>query len=195
MATLAREISLYIDGAKHGGVDALLDGTASTPPSIRPAFMAGDKCNLKLFFRARAADFGVSTGYDLAAGSAIVVAAKTKTGTDLLLSVTSFSGTGSGDTQAYQSTLDLNTVPIATATTGLANDAYVDIYLDIEVRNAGDTERLTYRVAARLYKQVYSGEAAPASVALPPAILVAPNGDRWQLGVDNDGNITVTRVP
>ena len=91
-------------------------------------------------------------------------------------------------------TLNLNTSEIETAMVGINYGGSIDLYIDIEVRDAGNTERLTYRATAKLYKQIYAGETAPSIVTLPPAILTSPDGSYWQLGVSNDGQPTFTRV-
>jgi hypothetical protein len=191
MATLNREFLIYIDGAKWGGLDATLDGTSSAPPSLPHCFMAGDRATLKLFFRARDAANGPSTADTLPAGSTIVVAGRVAASDGALLFVAS-SFSASGD--AYAGTVDLNTDAVATVMTSVAYGTYLDIYLDIEVRDAGDTVRTTYRINARLYKQVYAGEIAPSVVVPPAAILESPSGYRWQLAVTDDGQLQMTRV-
>lgn len=193
-STLGRTISLYVDGAKYGGLDALLDGKTSAPPSYSPTFMAGDVCTLDVYFRARATDNGVSTAYDLAAGATLVVVGRKSTG-DILFSASSFTATGSGsDDSKMTGTLSLATTEIETALTSVEYGSYISIYVDIELRNAGNTERITYRFEAKLYKQVYSGEVSPSDVVLPAALLESPSGYRYQLAVTDDGQLQLTRV-
>ena len=194
MTTLNRVMELYIDGAKYGGADALLDGKRSSSPNSRPSFMAGDRCGVKLLFRSKPTDLSATSALELDAGATIVMSAKTASGTDLLFSVSTFAASGSEDDKGYAGTLDLNTAECLAATASLENNASVSIYIDVEVRDAGNTERLTYRVQAYLHKQIYSSEVAPGTVDLPAAILVAPGGSRWQIGVDDNGLLTMTRV-
>lgn len=194
MATLNREILLYIDGDRPGGLDALLDGKRSSAPNVRPAFMTGDKCSVKLLFRSKPVDLSASSALDLAVGATIVMSAKTKEGTSLLFSVSSFAESGSSDDKGYAGTLDLNTAECLAATASLGNNESVLIYIDIEVRDAGNTERLTYRVAAYLYKQVYAGEVAPTPVLYPIGNFASPDGSIWVMSVTNDGQPTFTKV-
>lgn len=191
MAELTRAIALYIDGDRSGGLNAQLDGTTSSPPNTPQSIMAGDKCALSLYFRRRASDNGASTVLDLPAGSTIVVAGKIATPAGSLLFVTTGFTAG---TNCYSATIDLNTDAIATAMSTVANGAWLDVYIDIEIRDASDSERLTFRVTARLFKQVYEGGVSPSLVVLPAAILQAPGGSRWQLTVDDNGVISATRI-
>jgi hypothetical protein len=192
MATLSREIALYIDGSKSGGLDAILDGPNSTPPNYPAALMSGDKCPLKVFFRQRATDNGASTFLDLPAGSTLVVAGRTVTGS-LLFASTGFTASGAGtDASCYAGTIDLSTEEIQTALVSTNYGSALSIFIDIEIRNAGDTERLTFRTSARLYKQVYDGSSSVTSIAY--GTMTAPDGGIWQIGVTNDGQPTFTKV-
>lgn len=192
MATLSREIALYIDGAKSGGLDAVLDGTNSTPPNYPPALMSGDKCPLKVYFRQKSTDNTASTYLDLPAGSTLVVAGRTTSGS-LLFASTGFAASGAGtEASCYAGTIDLATAEIEEALTSAAYGSAIAVYVDIEVRNAGNTERLTFRISANLYKQVYDGSSSATSIAF--GTLTAPDGGVWQLGVDNAGEITKTKV-
>ena len=192
MGTLARAVSFYIDGAKSGGLNALLDGTTSAMPSLAPALMAGDKCACNLFFRERDSENGASDPMDLPAGSTIVMAARLATAdSDVLFVSSDFAG---GEGESWDGTIDLNTTPITTAMANVKYGSAVDINIDIEVRDAGDTERLTFRFAAKLYRQIYEGGVAPSVVVLPAAILESPDGSRWQLSVDDNGQIAAERI-
>jgi hypothetical protein len=195
MATLSRELSLYIDAQKPGGLNAILDGLLSSPPSYPPSFMAGDKVPLKVYFRQRSATNGVSTYLDPDVGATLVVAGRSVNSGTLLFAASSFTIQGTGtDAACFSGTIDLATAEIEAALASVNYGESVDMYVDIEERNAGNTERLTFRANCRLYKQVYSGETAPASVTLPPAVLTAPDGSLWQLTIDNAGQLTSTRI-
>jgi hypothetical protein len=191
MATLSREIAIYIDGSRSGGLDAVLDGKLSTARSYPHALMAGDKCPLKLFFRARDPQNGASTALELAAGSTMVVAGRTTAGV-ILFASSSFAAAGTGDDAHMLGSIDLATAEIETALTAVNFGASIDIYIDIEVRDAGNTERLTFRAAAKLYKQVYDGSSIATSIAF--GTMTAPDGGVWQIGVTNDGQPSFTKV-
>lgn len=183
--------NLFIDGMRPGGADAALDGTTSTSLSSPVSFVAGDVLTLKVWFRERATDGGTSTAMTIPSGSVIVVGGKLASSAgELLFSATSFSADGDG----YIATLDLNTTPISTALSSIDHGRYLDIYVDIEVQNAGNTARATYRVNGRLYKQVYAGETSPSSVVPPTPILLSPDGSRWEIAASNDGEIQLTKV-
>jgi hypothetical protein len=183
MTTLARSVSLYIDGNKSGGLNAALDGTLSSPPPNPTSLMAGDRCPVALYFRARATDDGASTVLELPAGSTVVMAGRMATGA-LLFASTGFTA---GST-CYTGTIDLGTAAIEAALAGTAYGASVTIYLDIEVRDAANLERLTFRIVASLYKQVYGDVSA-----LPAVNLLSPSGYSWALTIDDDGNMAQTR--
>jgi hypothetical protein len=192
MATLSREIALYIDGDKSGGLDAVLDGTNSTPPNYPTALMAGDKCPLKVYFRQKATDNTASTYLDLPAGSTLVVAGRTTSG-NVLFASTGFAASGAGtEASCYVGTIDLATAEIEAALAATPYGSAISIYIDIEVRNAGNTERLTFRGYAQLYKQVYDGSSSATSIAF--GTMTAPDGGVWQIGVTDDGQPTFTKV-
>jgi hypothetical protein len=193
MATLTRDISIFIDGSRSGGLEAVLDGKASTQRAYPHALMAGDSCVLNIYFRQRSTANSASTAYELPSGSTLVVAGRTTSG-NLLFVSSDFVVSGTSDDVRMAGTLNLNTSEIETAMVGINYGGSIDLYIDIEVRDAGNTERLTYRATAKLYKQIYAGETAPSIVTLPPAILTSPDGSYWQLGVSNDGQPTFTRV-
>lgn len=191
MGTLNLEKALYLDGAKSGGLDASLDGTTSSPPSIPYSFMSGDKFTLNVYFRERSAQNGTSTAMTLAAGSKIVVAGKVSTPDgSLLFTASGFTVSG----EAYVGAVNLDTEPIRTIMTPVANGAFLDMFLDIEVSNADDSKNLTFRANCRLYKQAYAGETQPSPLTLPPTTRTSPDGSVFELGVSNDGQSLWTKV-
>jgi hypothetical protein len=199
MATAIPEINLFLDYLKPGGIEPLLEEFKSKPVYTRAAVMSGDVCKLRLYFRKRGATAETdSTEETLPAGSTIVVAGKNAADltSDSLFCASSFSEvTGLNTSKCYESTLDLNNVTLLAVMTALEKTVTkLTAIVDIEVRNAGNTSRVTYRTTIEIYRQVYAGEAAPSSVVTAPAILVSPDGSRFQLGIDNDGEITKTKV-
>lgn len=161
--------------------------------------MSGDVCKLRLYFRKRGATTETdSTEETLPAGSTIVFAGKNAADltSDLLFSASSFSEvTGLSSSKCYESTLNLNTIPISEAMSALDKTATkLTALVDIEVQNAGNTSKVTYRVTLDIYRQVYAGETAPSVVVPPAAIIESPSGYRWQLAVTDDGQLQMTRV-
>ena len=197
MTTLNRQINIYIDGDKPGGADCALAAKTSTPGGVL-TIMAGDYVPCKVFFRRKSDTGAASAALALQTGATVVVSGKPlKSLSDAvpLFAATSFVSDGSTDDQGYLGTLDLNTSEIAAAMTALtAGKKYLDIEVDIEVRDAGNTERVTYRISAQLYRQAYDGGTAPSPVTLPPLIMTdTVDGSRWQLSVA-DGQLTITKV-
>lgn len=191
MGTLNLEKALYLDGAKSGGIDASLDGTTSSPPSIPYSFMSGDKFTLNVYFRERSAQNGASTAMTLAGGSTIVVAGKISTPDgELLFAASSFTVSG----EAYAGLMNLDTEPIRTIMATVPNGAFLDMFIDVEVNDAGGTKNLTFRANFRIYKQAYSGEIAPSPLTLPPMTKTSPDGSVWAIGVTNDGQTEWTKV-
>lgn len=190
MGSLTIEKSVYLDGAKNGGPDASLDGLNSNPPSTPYSFVAGDKFPVNVYFREKALDEGLSVALTPVAASTCVIAGKLAASAGDLL----FSSDLTVSTDHYTGTLDLNTTPIATAMTSIEHGAYLAIYVDFEVKNAGGTVVLTFRANCLLYKQVYAGETSPGTVSAPAPILVSPDGSRWQMSVDDSGGPIFTKV-
>lgn len=188
MSDLAISKKIYLDGERSGGPDASLDGTASNPPSTPYSFVAADRFPLEVYFRQRAVDNGASTALNAPSGSTCVIAGKTASGTLLFAEVL----TASSD--HYAGTLDLTSAEVAAAVLGLPNGGSIDLYVDFEVKNAGETNTLTFRANCKLYKQIYDGGAAPAAVTVPPTVAVSPDGSRWRLDITNDGALQPVKV-
>ena len=145
--------SLYLDVDRPGGAACVLSGTTSNTQQDRVAFVAGDTLTLRLYFRRRAGTGTASTAVDLAAGSAIVVAGKADlTSIDALFSATGF--TADLASHFYYATLDLTTTGLATL---LATATSAAVYVDVEVQDATNAKRITYRFLATVYKQAYTG--------------------------------------
>jgi len=194
MATLNRAIGWYIDGASSGGRNALLDGVSANPLNLSPSLMQGDKLTVQLYFRAIGSVGADTTALELAAGYTLHLVGKLKDSIGsgaVLFAVSSWTKPESGD--YYYGTLDLNTEALNAAFSSAADEDTLDVSIDIEYRDAGNTERLTFRVEAQIARQVYQGtEATPApSVSFP---LTSPSGYVFSLTIDDDGELSSERV-
>lgn len=199
MSTLNREINLYIDGDLPGGRNALLSGlTDPGPATERPALMQGDILAVNLYFRRKnSADpvGSVTTALELPAGSVVVLAGKLESDLsgDALFVASSFASGGSSDTVHYAASLTLNTDAIQTAFEANPTSSSLNVFADVEVQNAGNTERVTFRLHVTLYRQAYQGdEATP--VPSPSYRIVSGGGIVFELSVTDDGQLQVERV-
>jgi hypothetical protein len=167
MATLNRIVALYVNGDIPGGLEAALEGKTSQRVARKPQFMAYDCFQLDLYFRDPGASAGAaSTAYTLPNSWSLVLAAKLKgppISGDILFSCASWSETGSGDDIRYIGLLDLNTTAVAAALAANTLLNSIPILIDVEMRNALNSERLTWRIEADLLRQVYANEGAPSS--------------------------------
>lgn len=194
MTELARTVSFYINGDLPGGHNALLDGLTANPPNVKPTLMQGDKCLLQLYFRQPGVPGADTTAYELADGFTLRLVGKPaddiKTGS-VLCEITAFEQ-GESEAEYYEGTLDLTTQALIDAFGESASDT-IDVALDIEYRDAGNTERLTYRADVQICRQVYQGdEATPTpSVSFP---LESPGGYVFSVTVSDEGVLSVERV-
>lgn len=164
MSTFARVISLYVDVTKPGGLQPLLSGKSSTEIASSPSFVLGDKFTLALYFREPSS--GITTASTaIEISGAIALGAKATADLDataLLFSASSFSAAGESDDLRYEAALNLNTAELAAAMEGADT---LDVTIDIEVQNAGNSERLTFQFAAQIKRQALTGtEAGPTSL-------------------------------
>lgn len=164
MTTWNKELCLYIDADAVEGAPCLLDGKASTQRMDSPYFIQGDKFTLKVFFRRRSdSSLNASAAVELPLGLNIVFAAKLAANldsNDLLFAALDFVQEGENDDICYTALLDLNTLEIRQLFQQLSATS-ANIKIDIEVQNAGNTERSTFQFDAVLKQQVYAGESAP----------------------------------
>ena len=192
MTTLNRAIKWYINGDLPGGRNALLDGLTANPINLKPSLMQGDALLIHLYFRAPGAVGSATTAVSLAAGYTLYLVGK----------VASAIGTGSvlfnvsdwtDGEDYYQGTLNLNTAAINAAFAAESGKDAIDVSVDIEYRDAGNTERVTYRADIQLCRQVYQGtEAAPTpSVVLG---LESPSGYVFRLSISDEGVLSQERV-
>jgi hypothetical protein len=191
-------IAFYLDVDAVGGLACLLEAKTSSLLSDTPSLVQGDCVNVQLYFRKRAASpGGNSEARTLAAGSKLYLAAKLPADLDdgdPLFSASSFAAEGSDDDACYQALLNLDTEEVAEAFAA-AEAAYLDLYLDVEVQNADNSERVTFRFALRLLQQVYAGEAEPAPGTPSRAGTVAiPEGQDYVAVADLDLSFTPAQV-
>jgi len=194
MAELSRVYSLYINGDKPGGLNALLSGKTSSQIIETPAFMQGDRFALRLFFRKPGATLNdASTAYELPATFSLVLSGKLataiKTGSNLIL-VSTWTKTGTGDDVYYSGSMDMNTAELTAAFETASADT-LSVYVDIEVRDATNSERTTYRVPVTVYRQVYDGQMEPSPLGYPEIVMVSPNGSYWKVGVADTGQVEI----
>ena len=148
---------IYLDRGKPGGQSCVLNGTSSSLAAANHQLIQGDKLRLRVHFRTVAGFGTASTSVTLDAGDVMVLAGKLATtpgAADALFSCSSFVQGATGSNDYYEGVVDLNTTELATALTSVL---YVDCSIDIEIQNAANTERLSYRVTARVHKQAYAG--------------------------------------
>ena len=195
MSNISMAYQLVINGDLPGGLNSLLKSISEgNPISVMPVWMQGDECSLRCYFRTPGAPGAASVSVELTEGFSMIVSGVLKDSPgDPLFLVSSWTKQGSTDVY-YQGTINLNTVPLAAAFEANTDLDQLNVSVDIEVRNAGDTQRITYRADIAIARQAYSGEADPEAIDYPAAILVAPDGSRWRQGINNDGQPTFERV-
>jgi hypothetical protein len=159
-----RTLLQYIDITRTGGEPCLLEGKFSSDRRAVPAFIEGDDFPLKLLFRQRATDGGASTPITLEAGSHIIYAGKARGGQDAtvpLFATTSFTVDGTSDDLGYLGIVDLNTTELHTALYGKAS---IDVEIDVEVQNADNTQRISFRITATVKRESYKDGDLPTPV-------------------------------
>jgi hypothetical protein len=172
---------IYLDRSKVGGQLCVLAGTSSSLLSATLQMISGDKLRLRLHFRAVAGYGAISTSLTLDSGDVVVLAGKlaSNPGASNALFVCDSFALVAGTDNYYEGVLDLNTTELTTA---LTSATFVDCVVDVEIQNAGNTERVTYRLSARVNKQAYAGTegTTPGDLLYPsPSALAvkAPAGD------------------
>jgi len=160
---------IYLDRSKVGGQSCVLSGISSSLNTAALQMISGDKLRLRLHFRSMAGYGAVSTSELLDAGDVIVLAGKlssTPGAASALFSCDSFIFVPGTDNY-YEGVLDLNTNELTTALTSVV---FCDCVVDVEIQNAGNTERVTYRLSVRVNKQAYAGTegTTPGDLLYPP---------------------------
>ncbi len=159
----ARSLDLYLNVAAPVGAQ-LVRSAGSLAALERPSWIAGDKFNLRLNLRQPAPGGTGSVAVELEEGDVIAVAGVKSGGTTILFLADDFENI-SGETEdpVYEGELNLNTSQLVSA---LGNDLSMLTVVDVEIRNADNTERRTLRFNVTILKQVYAGD-APAPTAIP----------------------------
>jgi hypothetical protein len=195
MTTLNRAIKWYINGDLPGGRNAMLDGLTANPPQLKPALMQGDTLPLQLYFRQPGLVGADTTALTLAAGYTLYLVGKLASEIDsgaALFAISTWTSPGEGQ-EYYAGTLNLNTEAIAAAFAASGAGDTLDIAVDIEYRDAGNTERCTYRADVQLFRQVYQGaEVLPTPSATYP--FVSPSGYVFEQTIDDNGQLSIRRI-
>jgi hypothetical protein len=148
---------IYLDRGKPGGQTCVLNGVSSQALQSNHQMLQGDTLRLRIHWRTAGGYGAVATSVTLDAGDAMVLAGKLATdpgAVDALFSCATFVQGAAGADNYYEGVLDLNTAELATA---LTSALYEDCSVDVEIQNAANTERLSYRLTVRVHKQVYAG--------------------------------------
>lgn len=194
MSILSKAYVLVINGDLPGGRNSLLKSiTEGNPSSEEPIWMQGDVCDLHLYFRTMGDVGQDTTSIDLGEDFSMILAGSLEKTPDVNLFMVS-QWTKEGDEDVYYAgTLQLDTEAIEAAFESEKSDE-LSVLIDIEVRDTANTKRISYRIRISIARQVYSGQTVPGTLEYPAAIMTAPDGSKWQLGIDNNGEITKTKV-
>lgn len=185
MSTVNRAYVLVINANLPGGRNSLIKSiTDGNPISEKPYLMCGDCVPLHVYFREPGDPGEAPAAAELEAGTVIVMSGSMADSPYTSLFVAAgFALTG----EYYHATLDLNTPAMRSA---LESQDTVDVAIDIECRNAANTARITYRADVTVCKQVFDSATVPTSLA----VVAAPDGSVWMVGVTNDGQTACTSV-
>ena len=193
MPTLNRFYALIINSKLPGGREAaMISITDGNPVAEKPVFMWGDKCPIRLYFRIPGDPGEDATPCELSADYSLVLAAAQEEGTTELFRVVDWVKVGADADIYYEGMLDLNTDALASAF-ATPSISSLDVAVDIEYRDAANTNRLTYRVSAVIYRQRFSDTGVVPST-LSAAYLRSPDGSTWQLTVNDAGQMAVIKV-
>ena len=199
-----RTFDLYINLAA-GPAGPLLASSASLATGPKPIWNQNDKFTLRLWFLTPAGSINTPpTITALDDGAVIALGARPAANLDndgLLFSASAFTATTDGDGNPYYyADLNLNTEALGTALTGQKS---LMVLVDLQVQNAGNTERLTVpQFAATILRDVIRGdEGVPVSgdpvYPVPAAIELvarkgAPNG---YAALDGTGKVPADQLP
>lgn len=159
----ARSLDLFLNVAAPVGAQLVRSAGNLAAPE-RPNWIAGDKFALRLNLRQPGSGGTGSQAVELEEGDVITFAG-VKSGDDTVLFLASeFEDVSEGDEDpVYEALLNLNTEELGTA---LGDDASMLVVVDVEIRDAANTERRTLRFSVTILQQVYEGD-APAPTAIP----------------------------
>ena len=151
MSVLTPKFSIIIDADLPGGAYPLL--TAQGTPAPVPQWVVGDVFDLSIRFARKPTTYGgVLTYLPLAGSWSITAGLKVNraAATSLIASASAF---GLSETDIYTASLSLNTVAaLAVAAAGSVSS----VWMDVEVADAGNTQRVSYQFAVQLNPQVYA---------------------------------------
>lgn len=152
----SRELSFYLDLNAYGTTSVLLDGTRSERLASTPGFVQGDKMTLKLFPRQRSTAIGAaSTSMQLASGSTIRMEVAASSDFDTtLVTVTGWAEQSESGVYWYTATANFGTSELDTAI-GTASSLAVKV--GVEIRNADNTERMSFQFDATIAREVVDG--------------------------------------
>ncbi len=164
--TWTRQQDLILDLDAFGASKRpLLDSRDAISQAEPPEWTEGDRFSLRLFFRARQGSALVAV--DLPSNSVIVVAGcdRTKPNDPPLFSATGFALSGTGDSACWTAILNLATDELHAA---LATKSSIQVEVDCELSDPGNTERATLHFSATIRAESYaSGEPTPAEPPYP----------------------------
>ncbi len=161
-----RAVDLYLNTRLTPGLILLKSKTDPSPPPALQ-WIQGDRFLLRLWFLEPSATIGQPPAVQsVPAGSTLKFAGKASPGDpSLLFLAPSFTEVGAGDDLHYEATLDLNTVELENAFQA-ANT--ITATCDVEVRDAGNTERITFQFTVTVHEQIYRGDESDPVPASPP---------------------------
>lgn len=159
----ARSLTIYLDTGNQTG--ALLkpngDGTGFSTDSTLE-LIAGDKYALRISFRdeTKALKLSLPSGFD------VQFVGRASASGDILFLADSFSeDTSDTNEYFYAATLDLGTAEISDAFAALSGTDQLEVVVQVECRDSGNTERITLQFSAILFRDYYTSGAPSGSPA------------------------------
>lgn len=192
------DLFLNLDAASGNNAALFENDTSSQRKSGRLSLIAADLLNLRVWpMRPGINVAAAPTSEALAAGTVMAMAARPasnpNTG-DVLFFATLTPAAGE---DYWEGDLNLNTTAILDTLTG--STTQIIALVDIELQNAGNTERVTYQFEAVIKAQALHGdEGVPADAEPPyPAVdqLVLKQGDGAWYRFGNDGHLYLYHQP
>lgn len=200
-----RTRTLYIDTGASLATNILLQPGSPFPLSTRPVFVQGDHFTLRLAFMEveppeTEGDTPTVNFLTLPTDDQIVIAGKP--GPNIIYGDKFFKsegftkvteGEGENEKVYYEALCNLHTEQIR-KWFNEQKTRQVEVEVDVEVQNQGNTERITYRFVVILYSEAYTGGNPPvdADPPYPPAsslitVAQAEIAPGWKLVVDETG--------
>jgi hypothetical protein len=194
MPEWTRTQTIYLDTSNPTSALLRRDSETTQQNTSGLRFVAGDKFPLRLAFY----DLSAGAAITLASGFTLAFAGKLSTainGSTLLFLTTSFTGVTVGSETHYSGTLDLNTEEIMDAFDAAPTSNELSVVVDVEYRNAANTERVTLRVPCTLLRQVYTDEGTPGSATPVVRVTQPSTGDVYLLTISATGQLEYTLEP